>query len=620
MKRKSLVKLFALVFILFAAGTIIVNVNMTYVAQTRSYHNQCVGDLRKLTTYLTRMIRNRGDEFIHLKAWFQEYPDQVQIPVDFKADLPRTREAFEHYIAENYQGRIFGSDLRFEDLDHEGQRLYVNYSFEYWFTMFFDAVEDFELSYVYFIYPENEQDLTMNYMFDPTMGTVTAEDGREILKLGDIVYEDPAIHKYMWEAWNSGNTQDGFDDLNNEFGHVYTYCVPLILEGEKIGLVCSEISVEHVTSEIMSNVIVQGMAIATVLMVFTAVLYALLQSHVLERIVRMEKAVNSYTQSKDPALAAKITANAGRPDEIGILAVSFGDMITELSDYMVNLQRVTAEKERIGAELNVATQIQADMLPRIFPAFPEKKELSIYADMTPAKEVGGDFYDFFLVDDTHLAMVIADVSGKGVPAALFMVIAKTLIKNQLQMGVTPSEALENVNNQLCEGNEAELFVTVWAAVIDLDTGDVLETNAGHEYPAIRRKNGLYELVKARHSPAVAAMEGMKFRQREFHMDPGDRLCVYTDGVTEATNAHNEMFGEARLLEALNRYPDAEVKELLTGIKQAIDNFVGDAPQFDDITMLSFIYYGKGTDAVSGIEAGKAAESSSENNESGDISV
>ena len=267
-------------------------------------------------------------------------------------------------------------------------------------------------------------------------------------------------------------------------------------------------------------------------------------------------------------------------------------MVTELEDYMNNLQRVTAEKERIDADLSIATQIQADMLPRIFPAFPEKKEVSIFASMTPAKEVGGDFYDLFLVDDTHLALVIADVSGKGVPAALFMVIAKTLIKNRLQTGESPAEALSVVNNQLCEGNEAQFFVTVWLTVIDLETGDALEANAGHEYPAIRKGSSPYELIKTKHSPAVAIMEGMKYRQSRFHLDPGDRLFVYTDGVTEATNAQNELFGETRLLEALNRNPDASPMDLLPVVKKEIDDFVGVAPQFDDITMLSFVYNGR----------------------------
>ncbi len=249
------------------------------------------------------------------------------------------------------------------------------------------------------------------------------------------------------------------------------------------------------------------------------------------------------------------------------------------------------EKERIGAELNVATQIQADMLPRIFPAFPERSEFDLFASMHPAKEVGGDFYDFFLVDDDHIALVMADVSGKGVPAALFMVIAKTLIKNRAQLGESPAEILQHVNEQLCEGNEAELFVTVWLAVIQISTGKGLAANAGHEHPVIRRADGKYELVVYRHSPAVATMEGVRFREHTFELHPGDRLFVYTDGVPEATNAHDELFGCERMLAVLNSDPEPAPEQLLRNVRAEIDAFVGDAPQFDDITMLGFSYFG-----------------------------
>lgn len=273
-------------------------------------------------------------------------------------------------------------------------------------------------------------------------------------------------------------------------------------------------------------------------------------------------------------------------DETALLGDAFNRMTTNLKEYIENLSRVTAEKERIGAELNVATQIQASMLPCIFPAFPEKKEFDIYASMTPAKEVGGDFYDFFLVDENHLALVIADVSGKGVPAALFMVIAKTLLKNQAQMGKNPKEVLETVNNQLCENNEAEMFVTVWLGIYEISTHKLIAANAGHEYPCIRRKGGTFELYKDRHGFVVAGMENVKYREYELQLEEGDTLFVYTDGVAEATNGDNVLYGTDRMLAALNRAGDRSPEELLCAVKQDIDEFVGEAPQFDDITMLA----------------------------------
>ena len=282
-----------------------------------------------------------------------------------------------------------------------------------------------------------------------------------------------------------------------------------------------------------------------------------------------------------------ITAN----DEIGDLYQVIRSMQIKIVQYLDNLTRVTAEKERISAELNIAAQIQVDMLPGSFPLFPERHDFDIYATMDPAKEVGGDFYDFFLIDSDHLGLVMADVSGKGVPASLFMVNAKTLIKNRAMMGGSPAEILNYVNQQLCEGNEAEMFVTVWLAIVELSTGKGMAANAGHEHPTLRHRDGSYELVIYRHSLAVATFEGLRFKEHSFELKPGDSLFVYTDGVTEATDAENRLFGTEGMLEALNREPDADPKTLLDNVKTEIDAFVGSAPQFDDITMLCMQYNG-----------------------------
>lgn len=232
------------------------------------------------------------------------------------------------------------------------------------------------------------------------------------------------------------------------------------------------------------------------------------------------------------------------------------------------------------------------MLPRIFPPYPEREEFDIYADMLPAREVGGDFYDFFLVDDDHLAVVMADVSGKGIPAALFMVIAKTLIKNRTQAGGTPAEILRDVNEQLCEGNEADMFVTAWLAVIDLNTGEGFATNAGHENPALCHSSGNFELIKNKHSLAVAVMDGANFREHGFKLEAGDTLFIYTDGVPEASNSNDEMFGTDRMIEVLNNNRDESLNSIIDSMRSEIIKFTGEAEQFDDFTMLALRYYGK----------------------------
>ena len=278
-------------------------------------------------------------------------------------------------------------------------------------------------------------------------------------------------------------------------------------------------------------------------------------------------------------------------DEIEVLAESFAKQSARTMLYIDQIKRVTAEKERIGAELDMASQIQASQLPRLFPAFPNRKEFSLYASMTPAKEVGGDFYDFFMIDQDHIGLVMADVSGKGVPAALLMMVARVLIKSGLQNGKSPAEALESVNNQLCESNDAGFFVTMWVAVLEISTGKGVAANAGHEHPVLRRAGGSYEMVIYRHSMPVATMEGIPFRQHEFRLNPGDSVFVYTDGVAEAPNGANELYGTDRMLNALNSEPDAQPGQILANVMNDIHAFVDGAEQFDDITMLCFRYMG-----------------------------
>ncbi len=278
-------------------------------------------------------------------------------------------------------------------------------------------------------------------------------------------------------------------------------------------------------------------------------------------------------------------------DEIEVLAEAFAKQSLRTALYIDQIKRVTAEKERIGAELEMASKIQQSQLPRLFPPFPDRKEFSLYASMTPAKEVGGDFYDFFMIDHDHIGFVMADVSGKGVPAALLMMVSRVLIKSGLQNGNSVSDALEHVNNQLCEGNDEGFFVTMWVAVLEISTGKGIVANAGHEHPAVRRADGSYELITYRHSMPVGTMEGLKFRQHEFQMNPGDSFFVYTDGVAEATNADNELYGTERMLAALNSEPDALPEKTLTNVMNDINRFVDGAEQFDDITMLCLCYYG-----------------------------
>jgi len=271
--------------------------------------------------------------------------------------------------------------------------------------------------------------------------------------------------------------------------------------------------------------------------------------------------------------------------EIADLAESIDTMETDMVRYMDNLTDITAERERMLAELSFASSIQESALPNVFPAFPDIMDFDIFATMNPAREVGGDFYNFFLIDDDHLVMAIGDASGKGIPGALFMMETNIAISNRAKMGGTPGEILTFVNNSICEHNYTEMFVTVWLGILEISTGKVIEANAGHEYPAIYRKGGIFEAHKTKHGIVIGAMEGVRYRDHEFRLEPGDKLFVYTDGVPEATDRELRMFTLDRLLSTLNKYRDGTPKEILNGVQGSIREFVSDADQFDDMTML-----------------------------------
>ena len=278
-------------------------------------------------------------------------------------------------------------------------------------------------------------------------------------------------------------------------------------------------------------------------------------------------------------------------DEVGQLAESIDRMEEQIVSYVSDLTTITAEKERISTELDLATRIQDDMLPNSFPAFPERNDFDIYANMDPAREVGGDFYDFFLTDEDHFCMLIADVSGKGIPAALFMMAAKNILSNNALGGKSPAEILEQTNSVICRSNREEMFVTVWIGILEISTGKLKAANAGHEYPAVRHADGMFEMVHDPHGLVIGGMEETRYKEYELMLEPGSSLFLYTDGVTEAADRDGNRFGEDMLLRALNAEPDGTPEEILGTVRKAVDKFVKDAEQFDDLTMLCMKYSG-----------------------------
>ena len=285
--------------------------------------------------------------------------------------------------------------------------------------------------------------------------------------------------------------------------------------------------------------------------------------------------------------------NIDTNDEIENLNEIMAGMENSLSDYERNLTRITKENERISTELELARKIQENMLPNTFPAFPDRNEFDLYASMDPAKKVGGDFYNYFLIDDDHLCLMIADVSGKGVPAALFMMASMIILANNAGQGLDPCEVMEKTNDLICRKNEEQMFVTAWLGILEISTGRLVASNAGHEFPIIRDPKGNYELMQDKHGFVLGGMEGLKYSQYEIQMKKGTSLFLYTDGLPEASDSVNNMFKTDRIVEVLNKDPEADPQSQIENMRTAVEEFVGEAEQFDDLTMMAFVYKGSG---------------------------
>ena len=411
-------------------------------------------------------------------------------------------------------------------------------------------------------------------------------------------YQLGTVREISGAAKKTAHPEEGVDPFisyDEDDGWLASSLVPVRDEnGKPVALVGIDIDMDKIMADRTNYLknIIATLSIAVIILCL--IIMIIVNKGLVNPINRLSNATSRFVEnrSEDADKASELSKlKIQTGDEVETLCDSIKQMERDINEYITNLTAVTAEKERIGAELGLATRIQADMLPNIFPAFPERSDFDIYASMTPAKEVGGDFYDFFLIDDTHLAMIMADVSGKGVPAALFMMMSKILLQNAVLSGMSPAEALMAVNNQICANNREEMFVTVWLGIADLRNRKLIAANAGHEKPILKMPNGKFELYSDKHGFVVGGMEGLRYRDYEMPLEKGTKIFLYTDGVAEATNANDELYGIERTLEALNTCKDEDPKTILKEVKKNVDEFVGDAPQFDDLTMLCFEFKG-----------------------------
>lgn len=442
-----------------------------------------------------------------------------------------------------------------------------------------------ETSYLYVYYPTVDGEIVYFYEAkSPNSGNLPA-------KLNDkwkINGEKNA--SVLLEVYRSGNHTTERLKSNGTYGYNATAVIPLInSENKCVALLNVDIPMDLIDTALV-NYLVVASVVSLLVMILLIVCFIFYFKHiVIKPIVMISDATYNFVCSNNEF--PKSISEINTQNEIQMLADSIIKMKDDIHTYIKNLSIITAKEERVSAELKVATQIQTSMLPCTFPAYPERKEFDIYATMTPAKEVGGDFYDFFMIDDEHLAVVMADVSGKGIPAALFMMTSKTCIKDNVLRGKSPAEAFTDANNIMSENNVALMFVTAFMGILEISSGRFTYVNAGHNPPLIKKKDGSYQWLNADPGCVLAIMAGINYTEASVQLEKGDIFFTYTDGVTEALNNEKTLYSDERLIDTLNRNAPDKLKQLLEFISADVDLFAEGAEQADDITMLAMKYLG-----------------------------
>ena len=444
-----------------------------------------------------------------------------------------------------------------------------------------DFVDKFNLNLIYVSAIEAPEYSHITYLYN-----AVKKDGKwKPFPLGySEVYVEPEHNASAKRVYENGETIVRHT-LKTRSGSHITAMVPVYdSQGKVIAVLGAQKSIQQFVNagqNYMRLVLIVEVVFGIVFFLVFTLYFSLVFIRPLTQITRETDHFASYGgEPADHLLSIK------NRDEIGTLAHSVHQMEYDVCQNIKQLTEVTAEKERISTELSVATKIQLDALPKEYPAFPERKDFDVFATMSPAKEVGGDLYDYMLLDDDHLLFSVGDVSGKGVPAALFMMTAKTFIDSYAEQKLSPKEIIERTNAQLCRGNETGLFVTVWLGILTFSTGELRYVNAGHPFPVLCH-NGQFSYLREKPNFVVGGMEGLAYTEHSVTLSKGDSIFVYSDGVTEATDANDQLFGEERLMQAMQSTKKLNVPDTLTAVRKSIDEFVGEAEQFDDITMLQF---------------------------------
>ena len=456
-----------------------------------------------------------------------------------------------------------------------------------------------DVQYLYVIQPLN-RDKDNNSMY--VWSAVTEEEKKDPLKissLGDLSEADfpGSMANSFQEAMDSEEEITYCTNTTKEYGYMLTGMHPLRLgDGRTEALICVDISMNHINRDILRHILFVLCSTVVVGAVFFTVFLHLVGKGVVSPVIRMARSTEDFVgqsnDGTDPSQLVFQDPMISTGDEIELLCGNLKEMTSRLVVYMGDLQYAAAEKERISAELNVTARITSSMLPDVFPAFPERTEFDIFASLRTAPEMSGDFYDFFFVDRDRLALVIGDVNGFGVPAALLIVITQTLIKNYAKLGFEPAKVFSEANNQLSESNEG-MTITAFLGILDLTTGSFTYVNAGHRTPLLKRSGGEFERLPAKDCFVLGGMEGVPYWQQSVQLVQGDMLFLYTEGLVEAKNKEQMQYSMEYMHMQLNRILNEvyELPEVLGRMMEEVEEFMGEESQEQDITMLMLRYFG-----------------------------
>lgn len=441
-----------------------------------------------------------------------------------------------------------------------------------------------QADYIFISVPNEDGYLT--YIFD----AVSANPDIPRNYINDTDPMNKAFKDIVLEIYNTGKKSDNYFISKSAYGENTSAIIPIFNDKNEVtALLDVDIPMSLVKSSIR-DYLINAVVTSSLIIILIIVIYLnFLRINVVAPIKIIAESAKNFVQSGNK-LSGELP-NIRTNDEIQLLAEALIKMQIDIQNYINNLSKINADKERFATVLNVATEIQASMLSCILPSFPKRNDLDIYALIYPAKEISGDFYDFFLIDDNHLCVVIADVTGKGVPAALFMVITKTLIKDNAISGKSPAQVFNSVNIQLCENNEANMAVTAFMAILEMSTGKLTYVNAGNNAPLIRKQNGSFEKIKINSEPAFAVINNTVYNQNDTILKSGDILFMHTSGVSKVRNINNEAYDDTKLLNMMNNINDSDIKTIIESTSKDIFNFSNTSEHSDDITLLGLTYKG-----------------------------